>query len=94
MPLIEVKYFDQEITDTERSEIIRAVTDAMVSFTGKPRRRRRDTRPGSAGEIAGPAPSSAGELAARCLRLHSGETQSHPFARPKQDANSGAPSRP
>ena len=35
MPLIEIKYFEQEFTDDERSGIIRAVTDAMVSFTGE-----------------------------------------------------------
>ena len=35
MPLIEIKYFEQEFTDEERSGIIRAVTDAMVSFTGE-----------------------------------------------------------
>jgi 4-oxalocrotonate tautomerase len=34
MPLIEIKYFEQEFTDDERSGIIRAVTDAIVSFTG------------------------------------------------------------
>ena len=43
MPLIETKHFEQEFTDNERSEIIRAVTDAMVSFTGKPP----DQKPGS-----------------------------------------------
>ena len=35
MPLIQIKYFEQEFTDEERSEIVRAVTDAMVSFTGE-----------------------------------------------------------
>ena len=35
MPLIEIKYFEQEFTDGERSGIVRAVTDAMVSFTGE-----------------------------------------------------------
>ena len=35
MPLIEIKYFEQEFTDDERSGIVSAVTDAMVSFTGE-----------------------------------------------------------
>ena len=35
MPLIEIKHFEQEFTDNERSGIISAVTDAMVSFTGE-----------------------------------------------------------
>ena len=35
MPLIKIEYFEQEFTDNERSGIIRAVTDAMVSFTGE-----------------------------------------------------------
>ena len=35
MPLIEIKYFEQEFTDDERRGIVRAVTDAMVSFTGE-----------------------------------------------------------
>ena len=35
MPLIEIRYFEQEFTDNQRSGIIRAVTDAMVTFTGE-----------------------------------------------------------
>ena len=35
MPLIEIKYFEQEFTDNDRGGIIRTVTDAMVSFTGE-----------------------------------------------------------
>ena len=35
MPLIEIKYFEREFTVDERNGIIRAVTDAMVSFTGE-----------------------------------------------------------
>jgi 4-oxalocrotonate tautomerase len=35
MPLIEIKYFEQEFTNDQRNGIVRAVTDAMVSFTGE-----------------------------------------------------------
>ena len=35
MPLIEIKYFEDEFSEKERSGIIAAVTDAMVAFTGE-----------------------------------------------------------
>jgi 4-oxalocrotonate tautomerase len=35
MPLIEIKHFEHEFTEEERCQIIRAVTDAIVSFTGE-----------------------------------------------------------
>ena len=35
MPLIEIEYFEQEFTNDQRNGIVRAVTDAMVSFTGE-----------------------------------------------------------
>jgi 4-oxalocrotonate tautomerase len=35
MPLIKIQCFEQEFTDNERSGIIRALTDAMVSLTGE-----------------------------------------------------------
>ena len=34
MPLIEIKYFEGEFTDDERSRLIGAVTDTMAQFTG------------------------------------------------------------
>jgi 4-oxalocrotonate tautomerase len=35
MPLIEIKYFEDEFSDQECASIIGAVTDAMVAFTGE-----------------------------------------------------------
>jgi 4-oxalocrotonate tautomerase len=35
MPLIEIKFFEEEFSDEERKGIIGAVTDAMVGFTGE-----------------------------------------------------------
>ena len=34
MPLIEIKVFEDEFSDEQRTGIIEAVTDAMVTFTG------------------------------------------------------------
>ena len=36
MPLIEIKVFEDEFNDDERSDVIAAITDAMVRFTGEP----------------------------------------------------------
>ena len=35
MPLIEIKIFEDEFSDDERADVIAAVTDAMVRFTGE-----------------------------------------------------------
>lgn len=35
MPLIEIKVFENEFSDEQRTGIIEAVTDTMVSFTGE-----------------------------------------------------------
>jgi 4-oxalocrotonate tautomerase len=35
MPLIEIKVFEEEFSEQERTAIVGAVTDAMVSFTGE-----------------------------------------------------------
>jgi 4-oxalocrotonate tautomerase len=35
MPLIEIKVFEDEFTDDERSRLIAAITDAMAQFTGE-----------------------------------------------------------
>jgi hypothetical protein len=35
MPLIEIKVFEDEFSDEQRTAIIEAVTDTMVSFTGE-----------------------------------------------------------
>jgi 4-oxalocrotonate tautomerase len=35
MPLIEIKVFEDEFSDEQRTGIIEAVTDTMVSFTGE-----------------------------------------------------------
>jgi 4-oxalocrotonate tautomerase len=36
MPLIEIKVFEDEFNQDERASVIKAVTDAMVEFTGEP----------------------------------------------------------
>lgn len=35
MPLVEIKVFEDEFSDDERADVIAAVTDAMVRFTGE-----------------------------------------------------------
>jgi 4-oxalocrotonate tautomerase len=35
MPLVEIKLFQEEFADTERTAIISAVTNTIVSFTGE-----------------------------------------------------------
>ena len=35
MPLIEIKVFEDEFSDEQRTGIIEAVTDTMVTFTGE-----------------------------------------------------------
>ena len=35
MPLVEIKVFEGEFSDDERADMIAAVTDAMVRFTGE-----------------------------------------------------------
>jgi 4-oxalocrotonate tautomerase len=36
MPLIEIKVFEDELNQDERTGVIKAVTDAVVEFTGEP----------------------------------------------------------
>jgi 4-oxalocrotonate tautomerase len=35
MPLIEIKVFEDEFSDEQHTDIIEAITDTMVSFTGE-----------------------------------------------------------
>lgn len=35
MPLVEIKFFEDEFADAERTAIISAVTDTVASFTGE-----------------------------------------------------------
>lgn len=35
MPLVEIKVFEDELDDDQRAEVIDAVTDALVRFTGE-----------------------------------------------------------
>lgn len=38
MPFVEIKVFEDELTEDETSEVIKGVTDAIVSVSGEPLR--------------------------------------------------------